>query len=329
MDNNEIPIDFEPVSGVQPPSPVLKKAQRVLETLDEMKEEGVGVQAQLDFLRQHIPRLPKEEPPGTTPISVQLERQEEKQMQFNELKEAMRSVMEWWATPDLLPPPVQEVGTLLLKHLDDLREKAVKEVARHWKGEVELLSELWTSAPDISKLFPGLEQTSRKARQLPTETIPERPEPFDPPGQQELEIEQLSSSVVSKKFPLVREGDPVLASTHRDHPHVKAVQEEESNVEEVAPPLLRDAWTEALREISCDSWAFLREMRVDGGKILFWGLQTGETRLELLSKGDQTQITLRVLKDGKMWGHEETLSAKETQELHLDPSRFVKRALTP
>jgi hypothetical protein len=311
VDNNEIPIGFEPASEVRVASPVLKKAQRVLETLDEMKEEGAGVQARLDFLRQHIPRLPKEEPPGTTPISVQLERQGEQQAQFSELKESMRCVMEWWATPDLLPPPVQEVGTLLLNHLDDLRDKSVREVAQHWKGEIELLSELWTTAPDISKLFPGLEQTSRKARQLPTETVSE------PATDRELKVEP-------KKFPLVREEEPTVASQRRDH----SVQEE-SNIEEVAPPLLRDAWTEALREISCEPWTFLREMRVDQGKILFWGLQTGETRLELLSEGDRTRITLRVLRDGTLWGHEETLSAKETQELHLDPSRFVKRALTP
>ena len=95
--------------------------------------------------------------------------------------------------------------------------------------------------------------------------------------------------------------------------------------------IVQDAWTTALRELTLDDWQFTKVMpwRSDSvkGKVLLWHLQTGEARVEVYKTGRVTNVSLRILKDGRLWKHEAELNDDEVEELHLDPISFVKKAL--
>jgi hypothetical protein len=91
---------------------------------------------------------------------------------------------------------------------------------------------------------------------------------------------------------------------------------------------MHDAWTVALRELTLDDWRFTKERRwTQEGSVLLWHLQTGEARLDLTKLDGRTNVSLRILKDGKLWKHEAELNDDEVRELHLNPIPFVKRAL--
>jgi hypothetical protein len=95
--------------------------------------------------------------------------------------------------------------------------------------------------------------------------------------------------------------------------------------------ILHDAWTTAFRELTLDDWQFTKEMPWHSGavkgKVLLWHLQTGEARVEMNKTAGGTTVSLRILKDGKLWKHEAELDDDEVKELHMNPIPFVKKTL--
>jgi hypothetical protein len=110
---------------------------------------------------------------------------------------------------------------------------------------------------------------------------------------------------------------------------------------QVAPPLpeepdhiRRDAWTDALREVTLNDWAFRRETNGHAGveqrdaSVLIWHANECEARLELTEMTDNhIKVNLRVLLQGRLHQRHEVLTVDHAAKLHLDPVRFVTKTL--
>ena len=110
-------------------------------------------------------------------------------------------------------------------------------------------------------------------------------------------------------------------------------------------PLVRDAWTEALREMTTDDWSWQRTMKgITGergtfGHVLLWTTPRLEARLEItdekagaLSKGELRSpdsnklVQLWVQKpDGTYKKYSEKMTPDEVEKVNLDPIPFLKR----
>lgn len=110
-------------------------------------------------------------------------------------------------------------------------------------------------------------------------------------------------------------------------------------------PLVRDAWTEALREMTTDDWSWQRTMKgMTGekgnfGHVLLWTTSRLEARLEItdeksgfLTKSEPRdhdslkRVQLWVQKpDGTYYKHSETMTPDEVEKMNLDPIPFLKR----
>lgn len=128
----------------------LNRVRHVLEELDRMPSVG----AQLDFLRNKGPLVEGGKSWIETSIQEKLDQQEKEQAEFLRVQEALSTLRTLWDSSKVLPLETREVGTRLLVLLEQIQDQAKNEAKKKtWKSEIETLSELWPSDPDISGVF--------------------------------------------------------------------------------------------------------------------------------------------------------------------------------
>jgi hypothetical protein len=153
------------------PSPELIAARDVLASLEKMKADGADEDAVLEFLRRNVPTIQKARPKRQNTIQERMAQQQADRAALDQIEEGVRRVQENWNSAEVLPADIKEVGTRLIAQLDELRRQGEKQVKRGWMSEVEMLSQMWESAPDVSEAF-GVQNSAPKRHPLPEE-VPE------------------------------------------------------------------------------------------------------------------------------------------------------------
>lgn len=153
------------------PSPELLAARDVLASLEKMKAGGADDDAVLEFLRRNVPTIQKARPKRQNSIQERMAQQQADQAALDQIEEGVRRVQENWNSAEVLPAEIKEVGTRLIAQLDELRRQGEQQVKRGWLSEVDMLAEMWESAPDVSEAF-NVQNSAPKRHPLPEE-VPE------------------------------------------------------------------------------------------------------------------------------------------------------------
>jgi len=344
-----IPMDPEPTADAI-------KAKHVLDTLSQMQEDGASTRAQFEFLRRQLPRDEEHEDERLS-IEVRLERQEMVKVDLHYVKESTASTLVAWENSDALPAETKEVGVRLLRALEKVRAEGEAEVSQHWKTETEMLSELWQSDPDVNEYF----------NSTPTRPPKDKPLVEDPDDDQSVlncpdlkknervkePKKKSDEKLISKKaglenikeeaprkYPLKTR--PVAEHLYESGKKVSSVSERpkpvtDSQDDEGPDHLRRDAWAEALRELTAEPWKFDRELHGRTGDqglegdVLHFTVVSPEVysaRLTVIPmpKGQQ-EVTLELQVKEKTQRRTELLTEDEAEKLHLDPTAFVKKTL--
>lgn len=217
----------------------------------------------------------------------------------------------WVKEKETVELPEEEAGVKEAIKSDDcerleklargLHEKAIKEAAEKANEEAATKSRL--EAQDLDKKW------HEEARAL------EKP--------------SARRFAIKKDEPVPTE--KVVGSVHPPAPAPEAKKDEGPN------HLRRDAWADALREMTALPWKFDRELHgrtgdqgLDGDVLHFMAPSTEimSARLTIIPmpKGKQ-QVTLCLQMDGEGYHLTETLVEDEAEKLHLDPIPFVKKTL--
>jgi len=132
-------------------SPRLRSVRELLEHLNSLKTDGLGAQERLDFLRQAGPALIKNfdfadafDLEAKT-MAARLEQLEELSSDFEQLSQT------WRTSP--LAEDVREAGGNLLGHLQGFIKEGIRDER---KSEIDLLSHVWGSPPDLRWLYPWM-----------------------------------------------------------------------------------------------------------------------------------------------------------------------------
>lgn len=333
------------------------KAKHVLDTLSQMQEDGASTRAQFEFLRRQLPR--DEEPEDELlSIEVRLERQEMARADLHYVKESIASTLAAWETSDALPAETKEVGGRLLRALEKVRVEGEAEVRQHWKTETEMLSELWQSDPDVNDYFnstpirppkdkPLVEDPDDDTSVLDCPDLKKNERVKEPKKKSDEKLvskkaglENLIKEEAPRKYPL--KSPPVAEHLYESGKKVSSVSERpkpvtDSQEDEGPDHLRRDAWAEALRELTAEPWKFDRELHGRTGDqglegdVLHFTVVSPElysARLTVIPMPkSQQEVTLELQVKKEMQRHTELLSKDEAEKLHLDPMAFVKKTL--
>jgi len=397
----------------------LSTVQELLTELDEMKNKGLSAQERLDFILDQGSNF-VEEFSIEDAFDLEHRARTKRLEQLDELGSTLRTHQAQWRSAPM-ESPVKEAADKLLGHLDVFIKKGQD---RERKSEIEMLSALWTWAPDVSDIWPGHHSRPKpKTIDIPEEVkelLEKKSELYDeletektatPPGEwiaqdfeklkqmhginvkeelkkaEALENEMAKTSSFKKTVPDIKleeesrsypslneamktmsspvqqpksvdgrfplrsritmptEGEEMKVVGKVTDLPVKPGDREVKDFEAELGPLVRDAWTEALREMTTDDWSWQRSMKgMTGekgnfGHVLLWTTPRLEARLEItdeksgaLTKGElRSPDSLKLVQlwvqkpDGTYHKHSETMTPDEVEKMNLDPIPFLKR----
>lgn len=359
----------------QNPSAHLSTVQELLAELDRMKNKGLGAHERLEFILDQGSNFVEE-----FDFEDAFDLEHRAMNKRLELLENMDSTLrthraQWSGAP--VGDEVKEAAGKLIGHLDVFVEKAR---ARERKSEIEMLSSLWTWAPDVSHIWPGHHSRPKpKAVEVPEEVKellekkselyeeleakesvggrgwsgPAKEEALLPtekgvkesreaPEETDSKLEPTTTSLKEKTVTWDGEDTRVVGKVSGE------LKPDPIKKEDGPDHLKRDAWTEALREMTTDDWKFIKEMEgLTGdagtfGHVMLWRTSDGlEARLEIADRtsGKFSEGELRASASPKkivtLWvetppkrgfkKHSETMTNDEVEKLHLDPVPFIKQ----
>lgn len=195
--------------------------------------------------------------------------------------------------------PVLEEPSKEVKELLELKDELYKEVKK--KPE-----ELETDEDQLEKLHNVELERLEKIHNAKLETVKEQTPEAEP--------------APPRRFPIRRDDEPERARV--------VAKFEASPPELETDHIRRDAWMTALREATLEDWRFCSERPGSPTTVLLWRAGKAEARLELIERPEGMHVWLRMIDaEGHFKSHSHTMPFAEVQELHLDPSDFVKKAL--
>lgn len=342
----------------------LASVQDLLTELDRMKTTGIGARERLDFMLARGSELVEEnafdlEDAFDLEARVRVKRLD----QLEHLAKAMTTAKGLWADAPI-KDDVTKAAMGLFRHLDRFIIDA-KNVEH--RSHTETLSQIWVSDPDIRWLYPWLTAWTgpiyrpswadnngypvAPAAEEPSEEVKEFAEAkqklYDETAadQTPVELPEPETKEMAKLFDLspeeakkveerIAEKMAEVKVDPNDIPAPKQIPDEVvvGKVKKEAEPevdhIRRDAWTQALREMTLLNWNFdaEREWLAEGSEVIIWKTEDHEeARLELVQMSDSTIVTLRILTKDGLRKHEE--KRHSVKELHLDPLPFVKKAI--
>jgi len=283
-------------------SPRLRSVKELLEQLGSMRTKGLGARERLDFLMSRGPELVKDFSCEDA-FDVEARTRGARLQELEDLSRDMDCLERTWRGAPLLED-VRQAGRQLFKHLSGFVREAVADERR---TEIDMLSAMWRSAPDIRAQYPWLTGWTGKPEPVPSdpaardvelktdveETIPKTAPGQTPELEQpELELEQPE---LETRFPGVRHDESPLSAEDLRRRDLPVELDEGTSSEPVvirdararafsvtrdleAPSgsspeelarLRQDAWTDALRSVSLEAWDLRFETE---GHLGEWGM---------------------------------------------------------
>ena len=200
----------------------LSSVKELLSELDQMKNKGVGARDRLDFILEQGSNL-IDEFDLQDAFDVEARARSKRLNQLNELSSVMTNAEHLWAGGPILDD-VKEAASKLFTHL---RRFLKDTLSREAKSEINMLSQIWESAPDIRWLYPWLTAwegpiyrphydnwlARTSGREYPPAPVPEEPS---------AEVKELAE----RKAKLYEESTP-KAELERITKHIELPTEEE------------------------------------------------------------------------------------------------------
>lgn len=372
----------------------LSSVKELLIELDGMKERGLGAQQRIDLILKKGEDFADE-------LNVQDAFELEQASQAKRIKqlELLANNLEAYRTQWKDAPVKKGVKEAATKLLEILRGFITTAQREERKAESEMLSTLWTWAPDVTDQWPWLAAPPKKLEKNPEleevkelETKKSSGGKLDPElTEKELEahqkvVEKIEENVKELAVKTNTEPDQLLESVRtlgdavekeaKKQSRTAKVKEKVSSApdlfaggfevedsgeievssvkerlspkketHEVTSDLMRDAWTEALQEMTTHSWEFVKELSGlrDTTYAKVWKWEAGEDTAELeirdrksgdLSKGQVRHpgtlkiVTLSLRLLGSYKRHQEIMTDAEIEKMHLDPIPFIEKIRT-
>jgi hypothetical protein len=343
-------------------SPRLESVKDLLEQLHSMKADGLGARERLDFLMSSGPELVKDFSYEHA-FDLEARTRAAKLEQLEDLRQGFGTLESTWHAAPLIED-VREAGRALFKHLKGFVNEALGDER---KAEIETLSQVWDRSPDIRWLYPWLTAWTGPVRDSSKpDAIARHEAEFVKEAKEALEDEITGENI---------EGDELEAEFERqirelDHaefirrdyelsgdylerqreiseqlkdPAVRArlagapLEEASGSSPEDLAQLRQEAWTQALRDVSLETWEFRTEVAGHlgdwgQGTALLWkhGLEShSSARLEW-APSREGHVNVRLFVSSEKLGARELkreVSDAQLAELHVDPSSFVQAAL--
>lgn len=280
--------------------------EQLLEKLSSMKTEGVGVQDRLRYLAELPPLELRERFTLEDAFDAEREVLSSRLEQLAELDGTVRQLSSSWRGS-----PLEELelraGAALLELLAELVKEAKR---RELRSESELLSQVWTWAPDISGTWPWL-------------TAWKDPRVKELAGTWHRELlEEVELEPSRREFELRREDEPMARAF------------ELAEVRDVTEPRVQD-WTQALRDVTLEKWEFrfAADAHVGGrgmGRAWLWTLEDGDGYAKLEVTDNVIRLSassprLREEGDG-VRQLERELTSRQMGDVFIDPTQLVLEA---
>lgn len=316
-------------------TPAVEAANNLISTVDRMQTDGVSAPLRLQYLCENGPApLPSFD---LTEHLAQIEALER-------LSATLTSARgEWRGAP--MDAAYRDAGLALFEHLERLVDEHRNISGR---SEIEMLSSLWESAPDVTGIYPWLHAPPRGLRlgfhvsSEPVSARASRPD-ASPEAPADL-IEDAARESVAEAPPAeappaeeaprapVRVRGMEVHSDGEDVGDGTVVKTLKPGCTERVVPRIPDAlaiknWTDALNEATAAGWALVAQQPQLVGTILQWvrpdGSGSAVLRLwETLS--GITHVRLELVSMGTVEVAEAKVSAAEIEALHADPAPFIR-----
>lgn len=138
-------------TATPPSSRPLGAVQQLLETLDDMRAEGLGAKERLEFLTSHGPAHVRDFDLEDA-FDLEMRARNSRLGRLEDLDRDLRQLTASWRGAPL-PEDVRQAGTSLLEHAGALAGDALRDERR---SEIHLLEQVWQSAPDVRHAWPWL-----------------------------------------------------------------------------------------------------------------------------------------------------------------------------
>lgn len=158
----------------------LHSVQQLLEKLGSMKARGLGARERLDFLQRQGPELVHDFT-FEDAFDADARASSARLGQLDELSSSVRQLKTAWRSAPI-QDDVRAAGLSLIGHITGFVQQAEK---LERESEIDMLSQLWEQAPDVSSTWPELGTQARPSRELHVQQSPE--DSLSRPGDGELE----------------------------------------------------------------------------------------------------------------------------------------------
>lgn len=180
----------------------LSTVKDLLAKLDEMKTGKVGARERLDFLLERGPEVVQDFS-FEDAFDVEARLVGERSRKLDELGRQLGHLKACWVDSPL-DEDVQDAGTRLMKHLDEFVRQGQR---REASTEIEMLSSLWQSEPNVDEAF-GMYHTSGKSgarkRAVPSSAPAPAPAPVNK-SPEEMALEATRYTLEETKKALEKE----------------------------------------------------------------------------------------------------------------------------